>query len=425
LVFLVALLLSQGLLVSPGFVASAAAAAESSDSGFVSDGWQIVVLQTVVAKSIPDYKIAEKKDTTNVLVLADVTNTGSDGSLALDSFGVRASDDSDAGGLDLQTTTAASKTFGTSEIDATGALPFLDSQTRRLALVFSFSTKDGDASTVALGRAGQFLPLANTVTKKINKVSLKEPASWTVAQASVQSVDGGGNLTVGLLSGTSESVTLAGVTTPKSGACFGDESAQGIMSLTGGTVYIASDSTAKSSNVWYFDQSVSHLVLLNDAVVSQGFGGYLNTNPGLFGDWLQRESTTAKQAGTGLWALCRDAKGTWVNPPTESPEQVRSAYQEIDARDLIINPGSFEGKKIVVRGTVFNVQIDGGVTFLQIWIDGGNYDAVVVGFLGETSGIYEGTYVTIYGEGKGSTTITNAYGAQIDQPLVKADLIDH
>lgn len=146
--------------------------------------------------------------------------------------------------------------------------------------------------------------------------------------------------------------------------------------------------------------------------------------------WLGAVQEYAKSQDTGLWSVCKDAAGTWINQPaptpvpTQSPEQVRAQYQWIDARDLIIRPDSFRGDDIAISGSVFNIQVQGNQAIMQIWVDGGNYDAVIVYFEGDTSGIYEGTWVTIYGQGAGTMDITNAYGAQITQPLVRADIVD-
>lgn len=109
--------------------------------------------------------------------------------------------------------------------------------------------------------------------------------------------------------------------------------------------------------------------------------------------------------------------------PTAVPDK-RAQYQTIDARDLVIRPGTFEGKKIVVSGSVFNIQVEGDFTFMQIWVDGGNYDAVMIGYQGNSIGIYEGTYITVYGTGRGTLDGTNAYGGKITQPLIKADIVD-
>ena len=180
--------------------------------------------------------------------------------------------------------------------------------------------------------------------------------------------------------------------------------------------------------VWYWDAAAGHLVPLQASLVSGGYGSAVGTDENVFRPWLATLSDTAEDSGEGLWSLCKDAKGTWINPPTAAPpsaEEIREEYQWIDARDLLIRPDSFTGDKIAIAGSVFNIQGDGNLTILQIWVDGGNYDAVLIAYEGDSIGIYEGTWVTVYGVGAGTFTITNAYGAEIDQPLVRADIIDY
>jgi hypothetical protein len=61
---------------------------------------------------------------------------------------------------------------------------------------------------------------------------------------------------------------------------------------------------------------------------------------------------------------------------------------------------------------------------MQIWVDGGNYDNVIVGYEGDLIGVYEGTYITVYGVGKGTISGTNSFGATVTAPLVLADIVD-
>lgn len=60
---------------------------------------------------------------------------------------------------------------------------------------------------------------------------------------------------------------------------------------------------------------------------------------------------------------------------------------------------------------------------MQIFVAG--YEAVGVVYEGDSTGIYEGTYVTVYGEGRGTFTGTNAFGATITQPLIEANIVDY
>ena len=131
-----------------------------------------------------------------------------------------------------------------------------------------------------------------------------------------------------------------------------------------------------------------------------------------------------------MWSVCKGFGGEWINPPTPTPiptktaDEVRAEYAWVDSRDLVIRPDSFTGEKIAVQGSVFNIQVDAdGYTTMQIWLDGGS-EAAVIGYDGDSTGIYEGTWITAYGVGSGTFEGTNAFGGTISQPLIFADIVD-
>src|SRR5690606_37843782 len=96
-----------------------------------------------------------------------------------------------------------------------------------------------------------------------------------------------------------------------------------------------------------------------------------------------------------------------------------------DPRDLFVRPDSFVGKKIAVRGQVFNIEIGSGMTFMQLWIwTSSGTEAVVVWLDEEVEGVYKNSTITVYGRGDGSFTGTNAFGGQISQPQVAGDFIE-
>jgi hypothetical protein len=93
----------------------------------------------------------------------------------------------------------------------------------------------------------------------------------------------------------------------------------------------------------------------------------------------------------------------------------------------VIRPDSFIGEKIVVSGEVFVIQVEGTLTAMQIFVTtvDGSREAVAVGYEGDTTGIYEGTSVTVYGVGAGKIEGTNAFGGYVVQPLIRADIVDY
>ena len=224
---------------------------------------------------------------------------------------------------------------------------------------------------------------------------------------------------------------MTGVTTPDAAGCFGPEAATAVTSTIGSSVWLQEDPTGDGYLVWYWNANLGGLRLLNSELIAAGNAGYNDDQGGVLGSWLDEVEATAEDDGLGLWAVCRGADGRWINPPTPTPTpaptdaELRADYQWIDVRDLLIRPGEFEGEKIAISGTVFNIQVEDGLTAMQIWVDGGNYDAVMIGYYGDSMGIYEGTWITVYGVGSGTFTGTNAYGGTIVQPLIIATYVDH
>lgn len=112
--------------------------------------------------------------------------------------------------------------------------------------------------------------------------------------------------------------------------------------------------------------------------------------------------------------------------PTNTPD-VRAEYQEIDIRELDSYTDDYYGDKVILSGQVFNLQSNA----LQMWVrkpGGGRFDniAVVITWTGNIlpSGVYEDSWITIYGTVSGSYVGTNAYGGTIVQPEVRADIIE-
>ena len=136
--------------------------------------------------------------------------------------------------------------------------------------------------------------------------------------------------------------------------------------------------------------------------------------------------------------------------PTDTPEptstptfaELLAPYQEIpDVRDADIRPGSLYGTQIKFHGTVATIHVasSGSVftlgdreqreftTYLQVTVPAVDGSDVwfVVGFDGDSEGIYEGDRVSVYGEIIDQDTFENSLGGSITQPLVSADYIQH
>jgi hypothetical protein len=95
-------------------------------------------------------------------------------------------------------------------------------------------------------------------------------------------------------------------------------------------------------------------------------------------------------------------------------------YVKPETRELVTYPDNLKGQLIKVRGRVFNIN---GNDQFQFWIDGGR-DAAYIVMQNPFSDIYEDTWVTVYGVGAGENCGTNAFGAEICQPLILGDFYE-
>lgn len=126
---------------------------------------------------------------------------------------------------------------------------------------------------------------------------------------------------------------------------------------------------------------------------------------------------------------------TYTPTPTSTPSPTmtptpdpRLAYGDIDLRELDTYPMNHIGEKVKLRGSVFNI-FDMGNSFISIQgiqLETGNI-VVVVHDLSDVDipeGIYEGSWITVYGTVDGVFKGTNAFGGTITQPRIDADIID-
>ena len=123
------------------------------------------------------------------------------------------------------------------------------------------------------------------------------------------------------------------------------------------------------------------------------------------------------------------------SPTPEPTRDIRADYNQIVYGELINYANNHKGELVKISGRVFNI----GNGFFQIWLNGGS-DSVIVAHSTCVGGlvcvsyldddhplpeqIYDGTWITAYGEVWGYEHGTNAYGASISWPLVNADIIE-
>jgi hypothetical protein len=156
-----------------------------------------------------------------------------------------------------------------------------------------------------------------------------------------------------------------------------------------------------------------------------------------YADDLKAAQERAEDENKGAWGKCGEMHKD--NPPTLA--QIKAQYgQPADLRDLFTRPGSLIDQKIVLSGTVRTILVapagrgyeigDSEFTFVQsvlqidVPLPTGGSEYVVIGYDGDPQGIYEGSWVTVWGSVQGTHTITNAFGGRVTQPFVVAEIIE-
>jgi TM2 domain-containing membrane protein YozV/predicted RNA-binding Zn-ribbon protein involved in translation (DUF1610 family) len=127
--------------------------------------------------------------------------------------------------------------------------------------------------------------------------------------------------------------------------------------------------------------------------------------------------------------------------PTLTISQWKASYPELaDVREIVIRPGPLIGQKMSLRGEIVTIRVarEGYVfelgdeterqfqAMLQVEVEApeGSSETLVVGYNGDTKGMFERTHVAVYGTLVDQETFTNAFGGKITQPLIAADLVE-
>ena len=111
-------------------------------------------------------------------------------------------------------------------------------------------------------------------------------------------------------------------------------------------------------------------------------------------------------------------------------DQIKQQYRgDVDVRELYKNIDKYHDWKLYYEGSVLSIQSDSSGTLVQVrvYYGSGVLDDKVIDVYFDTSvptdGIYEDTNVAVWGRPVKMFTITNAYGGQVDQPLLSGDYI--
>lgn len=276
-------------------------------------------------------------------------------------------------------------------------------------------------------------------------------------QATVVSYKDAHTLIVSLASGHQATVVLIGVDVPNpkkgsQGECFAQQSLSGLKKIVkvGTVVFLESDTVEKDAAkhlltyMWIPAKKGPKPSLVNQTMIRSGYAAYAETNGNTkHADVFQASQDHAKTEALGIWKECGGPHKLIVAPPTPTPttDELKAQYQPLDdVRELNARPAGMFGDKISFTGTIYLIQEapTGRVytlgdthpkqfqTFIGIDIPApdGSTVAVVVGFDGDTTGMFDGSYVIVYGTVIDTATGTNAFGGSVTNPLIDAKFVE-
>jgi hypothetical protein len=130
------------------------------------------------------------------------------------------------------------------------------------------------------------------------------------------------------------------------------------------------------------------------------------------------------------------ANGSDGDNPTSADAGTRPGYEPVDVRELAARTGKMIGEKVSVTGEVVALFDTGEKAYLgdndpkpysaqlQIAVeapDGITVEGIIVGYNGDTTGIFKGTTVSVYGTVVDTQSFVGNLGGEITQPLISAD----
>jgi hypothetical protein len=422
---IVAMVLTMAGAVVPATPIAVAQEFATQPVGMVSGAWRMMAWQFALAPAFPEQGL-EKQDGHNWgILIADMTNTGVASGLAVADVKLG---EGEVGG-DPAKSVEVSRALGFTAIGDDGVLPVAENGIARVAVAFHSA---GDPMDMTISVGEQRVSVASVRSDTLDIAGLPQaPAAMQLEVGMVQTLPSAANLSLTVQSGEARDVAMNSVQAPSAESCFGPESIAHVTAVSGGTVWVETIPGIETPTVWVDDAANARFTLLALSLVFAGAADADGT--GVYGAWLAPLADQIEEQKIGLWDNCRGASGEYINPPpptpvpTPSAEEIRAQYTWVDTRELISRPFQYEGQKIAVSGEVFTLDVDEGGTGMQIWVDTPNgREAVVIVAIGnQTPGLYEGMWVTVYGTGQGTFTGTNGFGAQITQPLIRADIIDY
>jgi endonuclease YncB( thermonuclease family) len=272
----------------------------------------------------------------------------------------------------------------------------------------------------------------------------------------VSSHASGRQMTV-VLDGKKRTVMLLGVDAPlldvgEFGECYAPEAQRQLRKLApkGETVYLESDPDLDKDDegrllryVWVIrDDKPVHL---NFRMIRDGFADLMDdeVEDSPYREAFEKALESAKDNDRGLWAECGSAHKKTSPPPTPTPtvDERKAEYVFLsDPREILTRPFDHFGEKYQFCGEILTIQVapPGRVlivgdqeaqpygAFMQVWVSlpDGSQEPLAVGFSGNTAGMFEGSYVCVWGTLVDTATGTNAFGGTIVNPLFAAQFVE-
>lgn len=298
-------------------------------------------------------------------------------------------------------------------------------------------------------------PLTGGIAARDSDVPKGVPTGSVVGE--ITSHQDGRTMSV-LIDGSKRTIVLLGVDAPyldegEFGECYASEAKLQLRRLApvGELVYLESDPSVNKDDegrlvryVWTVRNDKA--LHINFRLIRDGFADFDDDalgNESPYAEEFDKAIDSAKDNDRGLWEECGRAHKKATPPPTPTPtaDEVRAGYAPLaDVRELVLRPGGLYGQKLVLYGQVLTLQVaPSGRAFtigdsdpqqfqvyMQIYVltPDGAEEAIVVGYNGDTAGIFEGTYVVVYGEPFDVDSGINGFGGVIYQPAVDAALIE-
>lgn len=127
-------------------------------------------------------------------------------------------------------------------------------------------------------------------------------------------------------------------------------------------------------------------------------------------------SNTSSDAGDG-------GTPTYTEPVLSEEEYKANCSSDITFKKLEKNSARFYGEKVKFSGEVVQIMESGGETDIRLAISG-SYGSIIYVTYPDTVDVYEGDYITVWGEVLGDYSYTSTANYQITLPWISAKYIE-